>query len=165
MISSFNQAKVRAVTSVFKAANIRSVAVASDVPPQPIGDEETLTGAINRAENAREQYRQAIAIGLEGGVMYLQNQLYLNNWGALITPDGIRYTAAGARIRLPDSFIEEINAGTELSDLMQAYTKKANIRHHEGAIGIFTNLQLSRAEMFAQVVTLLKGQMEFGIVN
>lgn len=165
VIGSSNKAKVAAVTSVFSEADIISVTVSSDVSSQPIGDEETLNGAINRAKNAQQLSGNAIAIGLEGGVMYLNNQLYLTNWGAIATLDGMIYTASGARIALPSQFIEEIHAGLELSDIMNEYTKREDIRHHEGAIGIFSNDHISRATMFAHIVTLLKGQMEYGAKN
>ncbi len=165
VIGSSNKAKVAAVTSVFSEADIISVTVSSDVSSQPIGDEETLNGAINRAKNAQQLSGNAVAIGLEGGVMYLNNQLYLTNWGAIATLDGVVYTASGARIALPSQFIEEIHAGRELSDIMNEYTKREDIRHHEGAIGIFSNDHISRAAMFAHIVTLLKGQMEYGAKN
>ena len=46
-------------------------------------------------------------------------------------------------------------------ELMNAYTKRHDIGHHEGAIGIFTNKLLLRDEMFSQVVQLLKGQWQY----
>lgn len=161
IVGSLNQTKVKAVTSVFLNTEVTSVEVASNVAAQPKGDEETRQGAINRALNAQKVCPNATSIGLEGGIMYVNNQLYLNNWGALINLDGNVYTAAGARIPLPDSFIEKIEKGMELSEIMNEYTKRNDIRHHEGAIGIFTALHLKRKEMFAQIVTLLKGQMEY----
>jgi len=44
---------------------------------------------------------------------------------------------------------------------MDDYTRKKNIRHHEGAIGIFTNGKMLRKDMFAHVVILLRGQLEY----
>lgn len=161
VVGSLNKTKVNAVHSIFSEATIVPTSVASDVSLQPVGDEETLKGAMNRAKNAQALYPNSIAIGLEGGVMHIADQLYLNNWGALMTRAGKIYTAAGARIRLPDSFIAQIEAGNELSDVMNAYTKKEGIRHHEGAIGIFTNHEVDRAAMFTHIVALLKGQMNY----
>lgn len=161
IVGSSNQTKLGAVTANFPEADITPISVSSDVSSQPIGDEETMQGAINRAKNAQRLYADAFAIGLEGGVMFLHHQLYLNNWGAIITPDKTIYTAAGARIPLPSSFIRKIEAGLELSDVMNEYAQRKNIRHHEGAIGIFTNNHISRTEMFTHIVSLLKGQMEY----
>lgn len=161
IVGSSNQTKLAAVTAIFPEANIIPTSVSSDVSSQPIGDEETMKGAINRAKNAQQLFTDAFTIGLEGGVMFLHHQLYLNNWGALITPDKTIYTAAGARIPLPSSFIQKIEAGLELSDVMNEYAQRKNIRHHEGAIGIFTNNHISRTEMFMHIVSLLKGQIEY----
>lgn len=161
VIGSLNKTKVNAVKTVFEKEEILTVEVPSGVSAQPVGDEETLQGATNRARGARKTSQNSIGIGLEGGVMFLHEELYLCNWGAIVTPDGKLFTAGGARIQLPRSFIEPIEDGIELSDVMNDYAQKSDIRHHEGAIGIFTNGQILRDEMFAHVVTLLKGQMDF----
>lgn len=160
-VGSLNQTKINAVQAVFNTYKVIANDVASDVPAQPLGDEETRQGAINRARHMSRIMGKGLAIGLEGGVMNVAGNLFLCNWGAMITPKGFIYTAAGARIQLPSSFRESLSAGQELSVLMDAYTDKTDIRSHEGAIGIFTNNQIRRAEMFTHVVTLLKGQMEY----
>lgn len=158
IVGSKNQTKVQAVADVFTKATVIGADVPSDVAAQPFGDEETLQGALNRAKHAQELERHVFGVGLEGGVILTLGKLYVCNWGTLLTPEGNVYHASGARVRLPDAFIEPLKNGTELSELMNAYTKRHNIRHHEGAIGIFTNGLLKRQEMFAQVVTLLYGQ-------
>lgn len=162
VIGSLNETKINAVKAVFQEANIIKKAVPSDVPAQPIGDVETRIGAINRAKHAVANSPECIGIGLEGGVMYVENELFLCNWGAVVTTDGYIYTAGGARIHLPAEFLEPLKKGVELSELMDTFTKKQGIRHYEGAVGIFTNGQVLRHEMFTHVVKLLKGQMEYG---
>jgi len=161
VIGSRNKTKIQAVKEIFPKMTVIPKSVPSGVSAQPIDDKETMEGAINRARRAKECHPGSIGIGLEGGVTYLKNGLFLCNWGALITSTGKLYTASGARIRLPDEFKEKIDNGFELSTIMGAYARKKNIRHREGAIGIFTNGKMVRAEMFAHVVTLLRGQMEY----
>lgn len=161
VIGSLNETKVKAVKDVFSEAEVIAESVPSDVSAQPIGDEETELGAINRARKAKELHPNSIGIGLEGGVMYLHNDLYLCNWGALVSEERQVFTASGAKIKLPAEFINKIELGFELSEIMDDYTTKKNIRHHEGAIGIFTNGKILRKDMFAHVVSLLRGQMEY----
>jgi non-canonical (house-cleaning) NTP pyrophosphatase len=54
--------------------HIEGFSVESGVPDQPFGDEETLNGAKNRAQNAYQAYRKAhntfphLSFGLEGGL-------------------------------------------------------------------------------------------------
>lgn len=161
MIGSLNKTKINAVKSVFTDIEVIAKEVHSGVSEQPVGDEETMNGAINRAHQIRKQYPQYMSVGLEGCVMFVQNQLFLCNWGALISAEGKLFNASGARIKLPDSFKEPLNDGMELSDIMNKYTRKNGIRNHEGAIGIFTAGLVLRHEMFSHVVTLLKGQLSY----
>ena len=161
VIGSLNETKINAVKKVFPEVEVIAASIPSKVSAQPIGDEETEQGAINRAQNAGDLYSNSIGIGLEGGVMVHRGELLLCNWGALVTADGKTYTASGARIKLPIAFKQKIEQGLELSEIMDNYTKKKNIRHHEGAIGIFTNGRMLRMDMFSHVVTLLRGQMEY----
>ncbi len=52
------------------------VIVPSDVADQPLSDEETLEGAINRVENAKTAYPNAdLWMGIEGGVTIIEGEL------------------------------------------------------------------------------------------
>lgn len=158
VLGSKNKAKVKAVESCFPKNKILTVNVESGVADQPLSDEETRNGAINRAISAQKLRKQAIGIGLEGGVMFIDSEPFLCNWGAMVTVNGDLYTAAGARISLPKQFSQKLNDGHELSNIMDEYVNKKDIRNHEGAIGIFTNGEILRNDMFTHVVKLLKGQ-------
>jgi inosine/xanthosine triphosphatase len=162
-IGTLNPTKVQAVKSVFSNESYVFVEtdVPSDVAEQPFSDEETLKGAINRARNALEKENADIGIGLEGGVVQTHQGLWLCNWGALASRNGIVVTAGGARIPLPSEVAEGVMSGKELGDVMDEYTGKRNIRKNEGAIGIFTNGYVNRTDMFIHIVKLLAGQYEF----
>ncbi|GGA82502.1 DUF84 family protein [Ornithinibacillus halotolerans] len=159
-VGSTNPTKVNAVQVIFANATVFGHDVDSHVSSQPFSDEETMVGAINRANQCANSKSNVFGIGLEGGVMYIKEQLYLCNWGALVTPDGKTYVASGARVLLPKEIEEELKHGVELGDIMDQYAQKTGVSKKEGAIGIFTNNRLSRQDMFEQVVTLLKGQWE-----
>lgn len=161
IIGSKNPTKVNAVKDIFPEDEIVGLTVDSYVSEQPFSDQETMQGAINRARHCAEKEKSVIGIGLEGGVMYIGDQLYLCNWGALVTPAGDTYTASGARVLLPKEIEIKLTNGVELGIIMDHYAKKSGVSKKEGAIGIFTNDLLSRQEMFAQVVLLLKGQWEY----
>jgi inosine/xanthosine triphosphatase len=162
-IGTTNPAKVSAVQAVFSAADYLLVptAVSSDVAAQPFSDEETLTGAINRAKNALKIENADIGIGLEGGVVEMDNKLWVCNWGALVDKNDIVVSAGGARIPLPPEVAQGVRDGKELGDVMDEYTGRQNIRKKEGAVGVFTNGYMNRAEMFIHIVKLLAGQYEF----
>src|SRR5699024_2244379 len=115
---------------------------------QPFGDKETKHGALHRARFARDAAHSSYGIGLEGGVMLVEDQLFLCNWGVIVDSAGNSYSASGARVELPQHFTTKLKSGTELSDLMDSYVNRTDIRHHEGAIGIFTNNLVDRSTIF-----------------
>lgn len=165
VIGSKNPTKIQAVQDVFVTDDVTGLDIPSKVSAQPFSDSETRKGAINRAIQCVEKTKGNIGIGLEGGVMYVDDQLYLCNWGALVTKEKEVFTASGARILLPEEFNVELNGGIELGDIMDAYSKRQDVRKNEGAIGIFTNNRISRKEMFVHVVRLLHGQWEYALKN
>ncbi|MFD2630481.1 DUF84 family protein [Oceanobacillus kapialis] len=161
VIGSQNPTKIEAVRTVFAFDHVTPLDVPSNVAPQPMSDEETRQGAINRAMQCVNSEGAHLGFGLEGGVMEVEGALFLCNWGALVTKDEKIYTASGARVALPEEFTKELQAGVELGILMDTYVKRKGISKKEGAIGIFTNDLVSRQAMFTHVTTLLRGQWEY----
>ncbi|AKG04069.1 inosine/xanthosine triphosphatase [Salimicrobium jeotgali] len=160
-VGSLNPSKLTAVTDVFENDTVVEMDVDSKVSSQPFSDEETLEGAIHRARECAMTAKADLGIGLEGGVMEIGDDLYLCNWGALVDQQENIYTAAGARIPLPDEIHEQMSKGLELGEVMEKYAQKSDVRKKEGAVGIFTNGQMNRDKMFRHIVTLLKGQWEY----
>jgi len=159
-IGSLNPTKVGAVQKVFNEFKVEGLNVPSNVSNQPMTDQETMHGAINRAHNARVAGESEIGIGLEGGVIIENDRLFLCNWGALVYENEV-ILASGAKILLPSEFINELRNGTELSVLMERYTNEKDIRSKEGAVGVFTNGRITRTEIFEHICELLFGQYEF----
>ncbi|MBT2680734.1 DUF84 family protein [Bacillus sp. ISL-35] len=162
-VGSKNPAKINAVKAAFKETDFEIVSIdaESGVSDQPMSDEETIKGAVNRAIAAAEKGEAEIGIGLEGGVQQTPYGLMLCNWGALAVKGMEPVIAGGARIPLPDEVAQQLLAGSELGPVMDDYAKKQNVRKNEGAIGIFTNGQINRSEMFTHVMKLLAGQYEY----
>ena len=158
IVGSQNITKLTAVKSVFNKYEVVGINAHSEVSDQPMTDQETLAGAINRAKYCQTSEADVLGIGLEGGVMNLNGQLLLCNWGALVDQAGRVYIASGARIPLPALIADALLAGQELGDVIEHYAKKENVRHDQGTIGILTNNELSRSAMFEHVVKQLKGQ-------
>ena len=169
VIGSTNQAKVNAVKKVltmhYTEAIFAEISVPSGVADQPFGDDETKTGAINRAIAAASTIDGSMGIGLEGGVKLIGRQMYLCNWGALVMTDGMIFTAGGAQIPLPDEIAKELNAGKELGPVVDQYFKTNGIRQKEGAIGMFTMQVVNRDDLFEHIMKLLVGQMKYFLGN
>ena len=160
ILGSENQAKQRAVSRIveryIEKSTVSSASVPSGVNAQPMTEEETRQGAINRAVAAAQG---AYGIGLEGGVHMIAGTMYLCNWGALVTPEGQLFTAAGAQIPLPQALAEEIRNGKELGNAVDHYFKKQNIRMSEGAMGMLTAQVVPRDALFEHIMQLLIGQL------
>ena len=165
LIGSTNPAKIKAVQRALLALNLQYTVVGkdveSDVSAQPMSDVETLQGAKNRATNCSKTSPCVFAIGLEGGIDYVNEQLLICNWGALVDHEGRTFIASGARIPLPSHFREELKEGRELGQIMDEYCRRKDIRKKEGAVGIFTKGAINRIEMFEHVCKLLIGQWLF----
>lgn len=164
-IGTKNPAKIQAVQNWLKDTGykreVQSLSVPSCVSDQPYGDKETMTGAVNRAKAAREAAGTTYGIGLEGGLMKVEDILYLCNWGALSGPDHQIFVASGARIPLPYSLAEQLSGGQELGTVIDQYVNKENVRQNEGTIGILTEGAVTRDTMFYHVVSLLFGQLNY----
>ena len=160
ILGSENQAKQRAVSRIVERyienSTVSSASVSSGVNAQPMTEEETRQGAINRAVAAAQG---AYGVGLEGGVHMIAGTMYLCNWGALVTPEGQLFTAAGAQIPLPQALAEEIRNGKELGNAVDHYFKKQNIRMSEGAMGMLTAQVVPRDALFEHIMQLLIGQL------
>ncbi|MGG4488665.1 DUF84 family protein [Metabacillus idriensis] len=160
-IGTLNPAKVNAVKASlfnYEQMTFQSLKVPSGVSDQPFSDEETIQGAVNRAENAREMELAALGIGLEGGLIETIQGFYLCNWGALTGTGFVPIIAGGARILLPEDVGRKVKSGVELGIVMDEYANQFHVSQNEGAIGIFTNGLVNRTEMFTHISKLLFGQ-------
>jgi inosine/xanthosine triphosphatase len=162
IIGSNNPAKIEAVKAAFgEGHEFFPFDAPSEVSNMPFSDEETIQGAINRARNALKIGEGDFGIGLEGGVQETSYGLFLSNWGALALKGQPPLIAGGARIILPEEIAIRLRNGEELGPVMDDYTNQQNIRKKEGAVGVFTNGQINRAEMFTHLTKLLVGQYEY----
>ncbi|MBY6035146.1 DUF84 family protein [Fictibacillus nanhaiensis] len=166
-IGSANPAKIKAASpflDYFKGSELSCYHAESLVSEQPFSDEETKRGAINRADDCVRQGAD-LGLGFEGGVMEMEDGIYLCNWGAVCDQNGLLLTAAGARILLPHHIVQGLKKGEVLGKLMGELTSDPEIRKKDGAIGVFTCGLLSRSEMFSQISAILLGQYIYMIRN
>lgn len=63
---------------------------------------------------------------------------------------------------MPEEIAVRLRNGEELGPVMDDFSQKKNVRKKEGAIGIFTNGNVTRDEMFLHVMKILIGQYEYG---
>lgn len=153
-----NPAKLRPVQHVFgqlfEGAQVQGLSVPSGVREQPIGEEETELGAVNRATAALAGIPGALwGVGLEGGVRFGAHGCFL--FGAVAVTDGARLEMGRtAELRLPPGVAERIQAGEELGPIMDGLSGVQNIKQKSGTVGLLTGGLLSRADVWQMGLTL-----------
>ncbi|MBQ0954800.1 inosine/xanthosine triphosphatase [Serratia symbiotica] len=151
-----NPAKLQAIQLAFDDTfgaghcHTESVDVASGVSLQPLGTDETRTGARQRVIEARKMRPEAdFWIGVEAGIE--ENMTFA--WITIENPH-TQGESRCASLMLPETILQGIRAGRELGGEMAKITGNAEVKRQGGAIGIFTNGQLSRTSVYHQTLLL-----------
>ena len=127
------------VTRLSSAVIVEAVAVPSGVPDQPFGDDETIRGALSRARAARETLDADFGIGLEGGVVEMDDgSMRTCAWAAVVSRRGRHGVGGSLAMPLPNSVAATIRSGMELGHAMDKLTGGSNTKHGAGAVGILT---------------------------
>lgn len=162
-VGSTNRDKIKAVKNVVgeKEIDILSIAVPSGVRPQPLSEEETKQGAHYRAKECIMKGNVDLAIGLEAGVFFSGEDVYLCHFGVLLDKEKNRYVTNGPILLLPSQIKEDLLSGKDLNSILHQfsiinpYTSKAD------AISMFTQGRLSKEEVYTQITKTLFGQYEY----
>lgn len=162
-VGSTNPVKIQAVKNAFMDEEVRIVGcqASSHVRSQPLSDDETRQGALNRAKDCLEKSEAQLTIGLEAGVVFVHAQVYLCHWGAMVDRRQNEYFTNGPLILLPKGYQEPLLAGQSLEDLMHHSTGIQKLGSKEGAIGVFTCNFLNREQVLTQIVKALIGQYRY----
>ncbi|MDY0361313.1 MAG: inosine/xanthosine triphosphatase [Desulforegulaceae bacterium] len=131
-----------------KKIEFKNFEVPSLVSDQPIGLEETIKGASNRAINAFKNTQCFMGCGIESGIFKdpLENIYYNTTVCALYNGQKI-FKGIGPAFRLPDKTAGYlINDNMELDEAVQksGYTMNKRIGYSEGLIGILSNGKVDR---------------------
>ena len=143
----------------------RGVSVPSGVPDQPFSDAETLQGALNRAERARELEPAAdFWVGLEGGVAedptpglpYSGGLLQSFAWVVVLgrKESGRRGSARTATYYLPRETAALVRDGVELGPAEDRLWGRTNSKQKNGSVGLLTGDVIDRRGYYEQAVVL-----------
>jgi inosine/xanthosine triphosphatase len=155
-VGSGNPVKISAVEAiiarVWPMADVESIPVASGVNPMPMDDDECISGAMARALASRAAVDADLGVGLEGGVHWAGQRLFLTGWVAVVDRNGRNSFASASRLPLPEPIAAAVRAGRELGPLMDEVTGRQDTRLAEGAIGILTHGLMTRQASFEAAV-------------
>ena len=127
IVGSKNPVKLNAtkniLTKIYDDLEVTAIEAESEVSDQPFGLDQTIQGAINRAENAfSEEYD--LSVGIESGLMEIPNSItgYIDlQWCAIF--DGEKITlGVSSGFEYPPNVIKEVLNGVEVGDVMDRVT-------------------------------------------
>ncbi|NMB57237.1 inosine/xanthosine triphosphatase [Candidatus Beckwithbacteria bacterium] len=158
VIGSTNPVKINAATlalsKIYPDAEFKGIEVPSLVSNQPKSEEETRTGAYNRAQVVMEKLQPDFALGLEGGVMETEVGMMTTAWCCIIDKNGTVSFGGGMNFHLPQMVTQKIRQGYELGQIMDEILHEKNWKTKGGAIEIFTNGILTRTKAYQRLVEL-----------
>src|SRR5687767_12904072 len=156
-VGSANPVKDAAVRAVLSrsgsTAEVDSVAVASGVSDQPVGDVETIKGATQRARAALEMSGADLGVGLEGGVVEEDGFMRTCAWASVVNRDGRVGVGGSLAISLPARVAALVRDGVELGHAMDRVTGRQDTKHGSGAVGILTAVLIDRQRAYEVLVT------------
>ena len=130
------------------------VSVPSGVSDQPMTNEETLQGAVNRANNLKDQFDDgSFYVGIEGGIQELGEDMEAFAW-IVITNGKVTGKAQTSTFLLPSKITELVRQGVELGHADDIVFERTNSKQGNGAVGILTNDVIDRVEYYRHAVIL-----------
>lgn len=161
VIASENPAKIKAVELGFarmfpgKEFVFEGMSAESGVSDQPMSDDETFAGALNRASTAREEQADAdYWIGLEGGLQEEGDDFFAFAWIVVLGPKGMQGKSRTGTFVIPPAVSELVRSGKELGEADDIVFSQTNSKQSSGAIGILTHGILDRANYYAEAVLM-----------
>ncbi len=157
-IGSTNPIKIAATEAIFQqafpAAKFIYRQVASDVPEQPWGDEQTRQGALNRAKRVLIETQADLGVGLEGGLQETPEGIMTCAWCVIVDRSEKLGYGGGVHILLPDQVTKLLKQHGELGPAMDQLIQESDTKRKQGAVGILTNGLSNRQTAYEQLVAM-----------
>lgn len=157
-VGSMNPVKIDAVREVlegfYEDIEVFGTNAESGVREQPMGMEETIKGAISRAEQALME--GDLGVGIEAGLIEVPYTIsgYFDVQFCGVT-DGKRITlGSGSGFEYPKDVISEVKSGKDIGEIVSRISGIAEIGNKMGAIGFFSGGRLTRKELTKQAVLM-----------
>lgn len=160
VLASNNPVKVRATLNGFRRMfpseefKVETVSVSSGVNSQPLSNEETLQGALNRVRNAAKLIQDAdYWVGIEGGVEENNREMTAFAWIVVSSKNLVGKGRTGTFF-LPDEVANLIRQGKELGEADDIVFDRSNSKQDNGAVGILTENVIDRMQLYEHAVIL-----------
>ncbi len=150
-VGSTNPTKIDPVRSVFQhhfgEVEVIGVPVSSGVSEQPMSEDETYQGALNRAKAALEKIPEATyGVGIEGGLRKTSFGWYENSIVVIVDRKGTIGIGASGGLVLPNKIMDKIHNGKNLEEAVDEVFGTKKIGQGIGMFGIMTKEVVTRTE-------------------
>ena len=151
ILGSTSPVKVNATKQAFRTyfddVEVKALSLPSGVKAFPTSDEETLRGAMNRAEKAHSLEPEAdFVVGIEGGLVWLEGHVFVHQIAVVIKGD-IKGIGISQGYMAPDRLIRQLDMESDDSRrIIDGYFDRDEILSDEGVIGVMTNGVLTRTD-------------------
>jgi len=158
-IASANPVKIDSVklafTKIYPDVNLvfEGVSAPSEVSAQPLGEKETLRGALNRVKNLSKLNQADYFVGIEGGSKRVGKEMETFAWIVIKSKNKISKSRTSSFF-LPKKIIELINQGKELGEADDIVFNRVNSKQSNGAVGILTGDVVTRTSYYEQAVIM-----------
>lgn len=159
VVASKNPVKINAVKKSFETSwaegvEVVGVSVPSGVSEQPMSDDETLQGAVNRVNRARQAVPGAdFYAGIEGGVSFANGRLFAFAW-IVVANDAFESHARTSAFELPPAIRDLILEGLELGEADDRVFNQQNSKQQNGAVGLLTSDRMTREMLYREACVL-----------
>ena len=160
VVASLNPVKAKATLNGFRRmfqnekVELQALAPPRDAPVQPLSDEETLRGALSRAQSAAKRVPDAdFWVGIEGGVDHLDGEMTAFAWVVAIGEDLVGKARTGTFF-LPPQVARLVSEGRELGQADDVVFGRANSKQENGAVGLLTGDVIDRTALYEHAVVL-----------
>jgi inosine/xanthosine triphosphatase len=160
IVASTNPVKIQSALHGFQQMfpsvtfTVEGISVPSGVSDQPMTDEETLQGALNRASNIRAAHPDSdYWIGIEGGCEEKHGELWTFAW-VVVLREGIIGKARTGAFMLPQEVASLVRSGVELGIADDQVFGRSNSKQTNGAVGLLTADLIDRQRYYEHAVIL-----------
>jgi inosine/xanthosine triphosphatase len=156
-VGSKNPTKIRPVRKIFKKyfkdISILSYDVTSGVSEQPLSEDETYKGALNRAKAVLKKAPKAeYGVGIEGGIVKSTFGTNEKSVVVIVDRDGNIGVGISAALFLPKKVTMHIEKGKNLTQAIDSVFGTKDVGKGIGAYGVFTRGVVTRASGMEQAV-------------
>ncbi|MFX1308861.1 MAG: inosine/xanthosine triphosphatase [Promethearchaeota archaeon] len=167
-VGSLNPTKVNAVKSAFsryyKSFKVFSIKAESKVSKQPIGLENIIDGAINRAKqslnfiiNEKKIQNNIFGVGIEAGLVeipYARTGFMNFQFCAVVNEERKISLGSGIAFEYPKFIIDQIlkDQDKEIGEIIGKLANNENLKNEAGAISFLSRNTITRTEILTQTV-------------